>query len=194
MVNLELKLRITKVNLDIIDINGFKYNLHTMEVGTLKDFKVLIPIFDSIQVGDCIYTDNWIVTRIGQETQPVDLCIRLDKYTLMPSEGFEVSKYLNSKVTGLFFNSEKCFLRTVGPDRKPFYMATLKLKDSYDINYEMLIVAFGDKAKRLSTVKKLSILDCEVTVKKKKEVDGYELAVTNFDVVNTKNKNKNKEN
>ena len=78
MVNLELKLRITEANLGIVDINGFKYNLHKMEVGTLKDFKVLIPIFDAIQVGDCIVTENWIVTRLGQETQPVDLCVRLD--------------------------------------------------------------------------------------------------------------------
>lgn len=191
MVNLELKLRITETNIDVIDINGFKYNLHKMEVGTLKDFKVLIPIFDEIQVGDCIVSENWVVTRLGTEVQPVDLCIRLDKYALVEEDGFEVSKYLNAKVTGMFFNSEKCYLRTVGPDRKPFYMATLKLKDSYDINYEMLIVAFGNQAKKMSTVKKLSILDCEVTIKRKKELDGYEFAVLDFDV---KNKDKNKEN
>ena len=182
MVNLELKLRITEAKLDIVDING-------LEVGTLKDFKVLIPIFDAIQVGDCIVTENWIVTRLGQETQPVDLCVRLDRYELVSEDGFEVSRYLNAKVTGMFFNSEKCFLRTVGPDKKPFYMATLKLKDSYDLNYEMLIVAFGNQAKKMSTVKKLSILDCEVTIKRKKEIDGYEFAVLSFDV-----KNKNKEN
>lgn len=182
-MNVELKARITEANLGIIDINGFKFNLHKMEVGTLKDFKILLPIFNDISVGDCIVTEDWVITRLGTSNKPVDLCVRVKSFKLVPSEGFELSKYLNGNIVGKFLNSDKCYLRTVGVDAKPFYMATLKLKDSFDAPYEMLIVAFGNQAKKLSTVKKRSIIKCEVTVKHRKNEEGYEFAVINLEVI-----------
>jgi hypothetical protein len=182
-MNSELKVRITEANLDVVDINGFKFNLHKMEVGNLKDFKILLPIFNDVSVGDCIVTTDWIITRLGKNNKPVDLCIRAMKFELVPSQGFEVSKYLNGKIVGMFLNSDKCYLRTVGPDAKPFYMATLKIKDSFKIPYEMLIVGFGNQAKKLSTVKKQSIIECEVTVKNRRDAEGYEFAVISLEVL-----------
>ena len=181
-MNFELKAEIVEVNLDTVDINGFKYNLHLMRVGTHERFKVLLPIYSDVSIGSCIVSENWIITRLGTENNPVDLCVRVDKFELVNPEGFEVSKYLNTKVTGMFLNSEKCTLRTIGPDRKPFYMATIKIKDSFGISYYMIIVAFGNQAKRLSMVKKTSVIESGVTVKRRKNNEGYELAVINFEV------------
>lgn len=180
-MNLELKARICEVNLDIVDINGFKYNLHLVEVGNHPEFKVLIPIFADVSVGDCITTTDWILTRLGNE-KPADLCIRIDKFEFVVNKSFEVSKYLNARVTGMFLNSDKCFLRTLGPDKKPFYMATLKVKDSYGEPFENIIVGFGNIAKKLSTIKKRSVIECEVTVKRRQEHPGYEFAVLAIEV------------
>lgn len=181
-MNFELKAEIVEVNLGIIDINGFKYNLHIMRTGTHKRFKVLLPIYSDVSVGNCFVSENWIITRLGTENKPVDLCVRVDKFELVEPEGFEVSKYLNTKVTGMFLNSEKCALRTIGPDMKPFYMATIKIKDSFGISYDMILVAFGNQAKNLSKVKKTSVIESEVTVKSRKNNDGYELAIIKFEV------------
>lgn len=180
MNNIELKARIVEVNLGIIDINDFKYGLHKMQVGNLDSFKVLLPIYNDVFVGDCIVTTNWKLTRIGTETNPVDLCVRVDAYDIASPDGFDVTKYLNTKVTGLFLSSEKCVLRTIGPDKKPFYMATIKIKDSFDISFDLILVAFSNQAKKLSTVKRASVIDCECTVKKRKNCEGYELAVLSF--------------
>ena len=182
MDNLILKSRIIEVNLDTVDINGFKYNLHMMQVGTHDSFKVLLPIYNDVSVGDCITSVKWKVTRLGTSNKPVDLCIRVDEFELVSPDEFEVSQYLNSKVVGMFLNSEKCSLRAIGPDRKPFYMATLKIKDSFNQSYDMIIVAFGSQAKKQSTVKKSSVLECEVTIKKRKNNEGYEFAINNFEV------------
>ncbi len=181
-MNCELKAKIVEANLGVIDVNGFKFNLHKMNVGRLEGFKVLIPIFDDISVGDCIKTHDWIISRIGKESNPVDLCVRVKNFELMPQEGFEVSEYLNGSIVGMFVKSEKCYLRTVGADRKPFYTGTLKIKDSYGSCYAMLICAFGKQAKKMSTIISSTIIDCVVTVKKRLNSPGYEFAVIDFKV------------
>lgn len=182
MENLELKARIVEVNLGTVDINKFKYSLHIMQVGNLERVKVLLPLYSEIAVGDCISTTKWKISRLGSENKPVDLCVRVDEFELQSPDGFVPSRYLNSKVSGMFLNSEKCILRTIGPDRKPFYMATIKVKDEFDVSYDMVIVAFGAQAKRLSTVKKSSVIACEVTVKERKSSPGYEFAIIDFEV------------
>ena len=182
MDNLILKARVVEVNLDTIDINNFKYTLHKVQVGTHESFKALLPIYNDVSVGDCIVTTRWKVTRYDTETKPVDLCIRVDEFELESPEGFEVSSYLNTKVFGMFLSSEKCTLRTIGPDVKPFFMATIKIKDSFGLSYSVPIVAFDSQAKKLSTVKKSSLLDCVVTVKKRKYSEGYEFAINSFEV------------
>lgn len=181
-MNFELKAKIVEVDLGIVDINGFKYNLHLMKVGTHERFKVLLPIYNDVSIGDCIFSESWVVTRLGSENRPVDLCVRVDKLEIVNPDGFEISKYLNTKVVGMFLNSEKCTLRTIGPDMKPFYMATIKIKDSFGISYDMILVAFGSQAKNLSMVKKASVIESEVTIKKRKNNEGYELAVIKFEV------------
>lgn len=186
-MNCELKARITEANIDVVDINGFKFNLHKMEIETLKDFKILLPIFNDVSVGDCIVTKDWIITRLGTCDKPVDLCVRVRSFDLVPSEGFQPSQYLNGKIVGMFLNSEKCYLRTVGPDKKPFYMATIKIKDSFSNSYAMLLVAFGNQAKKLSTVKKQSVIECNVTVKRRRDADGYEFAVIDLEVISEVN-------
>ncbi len=182
-MNCELKARITEANIDVVDINGFKFNLHKMEIETLKDFKILLPIFSDVSVGDCIVTTDWIISRLGNGNKPVDLCVRVKNFELVPSEGFKPSQYLNGKVVGMFLNSEKCYLRTVGPDKKPFYMATIKIRDSFKQPYSMCLVGFGNQAKKMSTVKKQSVVECEVTVKPKRDADGYEFAVISLEVI-----------
>jgi hypothetical protein len=47
----------------------------------------------------------------------------------------------------------------------------------------MPVVAFGNQAKKLSTVKKQSILECEVTVKERRYSEGYEFAIVNLEVI-----------
>lgn len=184
-MNLELKARITETNLDMVDMNGFKFNLHKMEVGKMKDFKVLLPVFSDVSVGDCFCSTDWIITRYcnSEDEKSVDLCARIMKFDLCPSEGFEVSKYLNANVVGMFLNSEKCYLRTVGPDAKPFYMATIKITDAYKVPFGVLIVGFGNQAKKLSTIKKCAVIQCTVTVKHKRDSKGYEFAVINVEVI-----------
>lgn len=175
-MNEDLKVRISDVNLEVVDINGFKYNLHMVEYGNKKTIKTLIPIFSEVEIGDCIETNNWTLTQLGSK-KPADLCIRIDSFDIVTdTKDFTVSKHLNCRVQGMFLNSDKCYLRTVGPDAKPFYMATLKIKDSLGLAYENIFIGFNNMAKKLSTIKKKSIIDCVVTVREKKDGKGYELA------------------
>lgn len=180
-MNLELKARFVEANITIVDMNGFKFRLHKMEVETLSDIHVLVPIFVDVSVGDCFVTDNWVLTRLDERENPAELCVRCDSIELVSSDNFEPSKYLNSEVTGLFLNSkEKMGLRTVGADAKAFYSATLRLKDANDVSFSMLLCAFGSKAKALSTVPRRSIIKCTVTVKRRKYEEGYELSLLDF--------------
>jgi len=180
-MNLKLKARITEANIELIDYNGFMYNLHKMELKALKDVKILIPTFVDISEGDCIETEDWKLVLMSNE-QPVDLAVRVGKYELVSSDDFEPSMYLNTRITGIFLTSDKCYLKTVGPDKKPFYMATLKIKDAKYGPYDMLAVAFGDQAKKLSTVPRQSTLQCEATLKRRRNNPGFELAIVNFRV------------
>lgn len=183
MQNLELKARVTKVFSELVDVNTFKYRLVNIQVGQVDEFPALVSIFHSVEVGDCFVTSRWKVTRIGKETRPVNLCIRIDYLEVIPSDGFEVSEYLNSIVYGTFVSSEKCYLKTVGPDRKPFFNATLKLEDSDGESFGMLLIAFNSNAKHLSTVKSHSNLKCEVSIKKRRHDPGYELTIIRFTVI-----------
>lgn len=187
-MNCTLKARIIETNLDIIDINGFKYNLHLGEVGKLTGIKLLIPIFDDVLIGDVIKTEDWVLTRTpDSSTEYIDLCVRVDKFEVL-TDDLTLSTHLISKVTGMFLTSEKCFLRELGPNKKPFYQATLKIRENGNEEnpYSVVLVAFGQNAKKLSTVRKLSILKCEVTVKLRKSYEGYEFAVNEFEVMEGK--------
>lgn len=183
MQNLELKARVTEVFPQLVDVNAFKYRLVTIEVEQVKNFRALVSIFHDVQAGDCIVTDKWKVTRIGKDTDPVDLCIRIDYLEVVPSEGFQMSDYLNAIVYGTYVCSEKCYLRTVGPDKKPFINATLKLEDADGDSFGMLLIAFNSNAKKLSTVKSRSSLKCEVSVKKRRHDPGYELTIISFNIL-----------
>ena len=184
MSNNNVKLRITKTNLDIVDLNGFKYNLHLAEVQTLADFKVLIPIFDDVLVGDVIESNEWVVTHLGScDAKPIDLCIRIDKFQIVTGEDYTLSKYLNSVVHGILIVSEKNQLQVVGVDKHPFFVATLKIKDEYGEGFPMLLTAFRNEAKKMSTMKRGSVLKCEVTVKRLRSTAGYELSCLTAEVI-----------
>ena len=183
MQNLELKARVTKVYPSLVDVNTFKYKLVDIEAGGITHFKALISLFADVDVGDCFSTTTWKVTRLGETEHPVDICIRIDKLTLLDPDDFEPSEYINGIVYGTYVRSEKCFLRTVGPDKKPFMYATIKLEDSNKEVYGMLLVAFNAIAKRLSTVKSRTQLKCTVSIKKRKKGDGYEFALLSFEEI-----------
>lgn len=182
-MNLELKARITEADLGTYDINGFKFNLHKMEVGSLKDFKVLLPIFNDVFEGDCFVTTNWALTRLPGSDDPYDLCVRVVDMESVSKEDFEPSSYLKVRVAGMYLNSDKCFLRTIGVTRKPFYMATLKIKDDTGSAFPIPLVGFRNQAKKLSTIKKQSIIEVEATVKARRDGKGFELALIHADVV-----------
>lgn len=182
-MNLELCGRITEANLDVVNINGFMFNLHKMEVQKQKDFKVLMPIFKDIAAGDVFITESWHISRIGESRDPVDVVIRVDQFDLVLDKETKLSQYVNGTVIGIYLRSDKCYLREVGPDKKPFFMATIKFRDSVGSTYELPIVAFGKQALKLSTIKRESLLKCNVTLKKRKGADGYELAAYNIEVI-----------
>lgn len=176
-MNLELKAKITKANVGIHDINGYKYNEHRMSIVNLEDFPVLLPIFDDVTEGDCFISTKWIITCLDPSVKPNIIMVRVDEAQIVSDENFECTEYLNTKVTGLFCSSDKCFLRVIGPDRKPFYNATLKINNPFGQSFDMYLVAFGNQAKRLSTFKTKSVVELEVTVKRSKHYDNMELAV-----------------
>lgn len=182
-MNLKLCGRITEANLGVYNINGFMFNLHKMEVNKQKDFKILMPIFKDIAVGDVFTTDSWCITRIGTNKNPVDVVIRANQFDVVLDKDAELSDYVNGTVIGIYLCSDKCYLRDVGPDKKPFFMATLKFKDSTGGQYELPIVGFGRQALKLSTIKNESLLKCTATLKQRKGAEGYELAVYSIEVI-----------
>lgn len=183
MQNLELKAIVTEVGVDTYTINRFQYKVIKVDFKELKGFKILISLFDTVEVGDCIKFSHYRVTRMGTESNPVDLCLRVDKFEILPSEGFEPSEHLNVKVVGYLMGSSKCFLRTVGPEKKPFFLATLKMQDECSKNFGIMLVSFGNNAKKISTVKFNSLLECVVTIKPKLVDPGYEMATVSLSIV-----------
>ena len=115
-MNLELKAKIVEANLGIVDINGYKFNRHKMELGNLKNFDVLLPIFTDVLGGDCFGSTNWIVTCLDASKKPTELIVRVDNCEIVQLDDLQLTKYLNSKVVGLFCSSDKCYLNPVGPD------------------------------------------------------------------------------
>ena len=181
MTNLELKLKVCEIGLDVIDINGFKYNLIKVDTEVIKGFKVLIPIFDQVEIGDIIRTEKYQVTRIGENADPIDLVLRIDKFEVVGSGDGEISKFLNVSVKGILTGSEKCYLKTVGPNRKPFFMCTIKLLDEYQQTFGILLVAFNNSAKKLSTIPFASSVTAVVSIRPKLKQPGYEMAVVKID-------------
>ena len=190
MTNLELKLRVSEIGIDIIDINGFKYNLIKVDTKVIEGFKVLIPIFDQVEVGDVIRTEKYVVTRLGENTDPIDLVLRIDKFEVIGSGDTEISEYLNVRVKGMLTGSEKCILKTVGPTKKPFFMCTIKLLDEYQNTFGILLVAFNNSAKKVSTIPFASTVKAEVSIRPKLKQPGYEMAVVKIDRVENGGNNK----
>lgn len=176
-MNLELKAKITEANITVHDINGYKYNEHRMSIVNLKDFPLLLPIFCDVTEGDCFISTKWIITCLDPSAKPNVIMVRVDEAEIVSSDDFECTEYLNTKVTGLFCSSDKCYLKAIGPDQKPFYNATLKINNSFQQSFDMYLVAFGNQAKYLSTLKTKSVIELEVTVKRSKHYDNTELAV-----------------
>lgn len=183
MENLELKVRVSKVGLGIIDINDFKYNLIKVDTVRFKDFPVLVPVFDQVEEGDCLLLTRYKVTRMENSNDPVELCIRIEAFEIVERVGFEMSEYLNVKVRGILTGSEKCYLKTVGPDKRAFFMCTIKLEDDFRETFGILLVAFNTNAKKLSTIAFTSSVAAEVTIRPKLKVPGYEMAVIRIDKV-----------
>lgn len=182
MNNELLKARITEAYLDTVDINGYKFNRHRMQIKNLDSIDVLISVFEDIYPGDCISTDQWVLTCLSPKAKPMEVLIRIDKFERCNSEDFEMSEYLNSRVTGLLCTSSKCVLKAVGVDRVPFYNATLKVKNSFNESFDLYILAFAKQAKILSTIKGGSLIDCVVTVKRRKSGEGWEFPISNITV------------
>lgn len=181
-MNLELRAVIVEANLGVEDINGYKYNHHKLRVNKLDSIDCYTQVFDDVCVGDCIVTTDWKLTCYDTKAKPIDVVIRIDTFELVQSEGFEPSNYLNSKVTGLYCISDKCVLRTKGPDKVPFFTATIKVKNEFDNSFEMFLLGFRNLAKAMSTVKRQSIVECTVTVKRRRNGNGWEFPISSIEV------------
>lgn len=177
-----LKARITDAFLGVVDINGFKYNKHKMRVKELEDITVLMPVFEDVYPGDCFESEKWVLTCLSPKKKPTDVLVRVDAFERVSEEGFEMSEYLNSKVTGLLCTSSKCVLKEVGVDRVPFFNATLKVKNSFNESFDLYILAFAKQAKILSTIKGGSVIECVVTVKRRLNGEGWEFPISNITV------------
>lgn len=183
MENLELKVRVSEVGLGIVDINNFKYNRVKVDVQSMTGFDVLIPIFDQVDFGDCLLLKRYKVTRLEGTVDPVELCIRVETFDILERENFTPSEHLNVKVRGVLVGSEKCYLKTIGPDRRAFFMCTIKLEDDFGEQFGILLCAFNTNAKKTSTIPFSSSVVAEVTVRPKLKVPGYEMAVIKIDKV-----------
>lgn len=185
MENLELKVRVVEVGLGIVDVNDFKYNLVKVDTQGVRDFAVLIPIFDQVDYGDCLILKRYKVIRLKGDFDAIELCIRVESFEIAEREGFVISEYLNVKVRGILTGSEKCYLRTIGPDKRAFFMCTIKLEDDYGEMFGILLCAFNTNAKKLSTIPFTSSVVAEVTIRRKLRVPGYEMAVIKIDKAKT---------
>lgn len=179
-MNVLLKARITDAFKGVVDINGFKYNKHIMRVKELEDITVLMPVFEDVYPGDCFESEKWVLTCLSPKKKPMEIVVRVDAFERVSEEGFEMSDYLKSKVTGLLCTSSKCVLKEVGVDKTPFFNATLKVKNSYNESFDLYILAFSKQAKILSTIKGGSVLECTVTVKRRLKDEGWEFPISNI--------------
>lgn len=180
-MNEVLKARITDAYLGIVDINGFKFNKHRMEVQKVS-IECLIPINEDVYPGDCIQSEKWVITCLDPKHRPVEVLVRIDEFEHHYEEDFQISEYLNTRVVGLFCISSKCVLKSVGVDRTPFFNATLKVKNSFDQSYELYILGFQKQAKQMSTIKGGSVVECVVTVKRRLNEPGWEFPVAAISV------------
>jgi hypothetical protein len=181
-MNVLLKAKITDTYLGVVDINGYKYNKHKMQVKQLDDIDVLIPVFEDVYSGDCIATEKWVLTCLSPKTKPIEIIVRIDAFERVSPEDFEISEYLNSKITGLLCNSSNCVLKTVGVDKKAFYNCTLKVKNSFNESFDLYILGFSKNAKMLSTIKGGSVIECIVTAKRSQKNAGWEFPVSDITV------------
>lgn len=182
MVNFDLYGKIEKANIELVDINGFKYNVAEITVANIKGFKALVPIFTSVSEGDYIYSSEWELTRGEEGINPDKLAVRFDNLSVIDESEYTPLDYFRCKCVGLYITSEKCTLRSVGPRKKPLYLATLKIKDEKEEPFTVLITAFNKVAESLINVPRLSILAVDVCIKNKKYKPGYELCVSEFKV------------
>lgn len=178
----DLKAIVSEVGIDTYEINRFQYKVIRVNFGELQGFKALVSLFDTVEVGDKITITKYRVTRMGTDDNPVDLCLRIDKFTIDNSEDFVPSKYLNVNVEGVLMGSSKCHLKTVGPDRKPFYLCTIKLRDETNKSFGILLASFGNNAKKISTIKFNTFVESVVTIRPKLVDPGYEMAVVSISI------------
>lgn len=182
MSNEMLRGIITDTYLGVIDINGYKYNTHKMRVNTLDDITMLMPIFDDVEVGDCFETTDWVLTCLAPCERPMEVVVRVDKFTRCLSEGFVASDYVNSRVTGMLCSSSKCMLKEIGVDRTPFYNATLKVRNPFKESFDMYVLAFAKQAKLLSTIPSGTVIEVVVSAKRRRKEKGWEFPIAELKV------------
>ena len=177
-MNLELNAQLTESCNEVVDYNGFVYNLYKMKLNYIDDVQVLIPAHETVSVGDVISTTSWKLIPMSN-SNPAEIAVRVNRFSIV-TDGRPLTNYLNSNIAGLLLCSNKCVLKEIGPDKKPFYIATLKIRDSRFGYYDMMTLAFDNVAKKLSTVPNQSVIQGTATLKRRRNSEGYELIILDF--------------
>ncbi len=182
MINFDLYAKVVSTNLGLIDINNFKYNLGEVEVANFEKFRILVPIFVTVEVGDYIHTNNWAITRLDEGLNPVELAIRANDLKIVTEQQFHKMDRFCCKIQGDVITSSKTTLSSVGPSKKPFIRLSLRIIDEHGVNWMILLVGFNSTAKRIATVSRCTTINAEVTIKEKKYQPGYEFKLDDFSI------------
>lgn len=189
MENLSISCRITKAGLGTIKFGTYVYNIVEVEIANMTDFKAFVPYWAELGEGDSFKSDKWYITRFEREDDnPTHLAIRVDNMTI--TEEYEPQKHFMCMVSGRFLTSDRCHITTAGPTQKALYRCTLRLKDEDGGTFTVLLSGFQDVALQMSTTPRFSIIQGIACVKPKKYSTGYELCLSEFEIINNKDKEK----
>lgn len=177
-MKIELYIQVDSIEADTCSFNGYEYRFAKVhvQVNEQEKFNVLFPVDDVPAENSVIHIINCKLVRVNYKAEAIDVAVRIDKYEEC-GEDARPSKHLTIPIIGMIIRSSNAKLTLYGPDKIKFLMVSLQMKDADKKPFMLPIIGFNNKADLLNGFKNTQIITGFVTLKHKKQGEGYELAL-----------------
>ena len=168
----------------IIQINDYSFNLFKANFSdNIKDFKILIPTRNGVNVGDYIVIDKAYLTYIDDPEDTGNLAVRAKSYTVVEKESFTLPEFFRVSIVGKFIRTDKSKMVYLGVERTPILRTTLRFKTETNVLVNVCLLGLNKRAHLLDTTESGILISTVCYLVPSKRKGGYELKLITLEPV-----------